>query len=296
VFGTLVGLTPSGVRSRVETSAERHGAQVYRTGSYSPWLAPLPRWSATSTAVFHSISRDSYLSDLCWLQPLSEFVSRVDKVSTGESEEPLNYDVYGWWDWRRHTFSLKERALAQTVGVEWLRRSDKPDRFRVLLDGREFWSTVSRNWSLLVAYSLAGQPPFAIASSGELVRAVQGHVYLPLPLGRALAVCGRATPGPSPSLGPSGYSYSFPSAAECRKALSLLWGGDGPSDLDDRVRWLLSVASRREFAPNQVRVPIPPALLAHLRRSGRGADALLRARIPAGLIPHLERALHTRNR
>jgi hypothetical protein len=290
VHGTLVGLVPSSTRNLVVAVAERLGAHPLPARTRSSWIPPALRWSADFADTFHAIVREAYLNEPRWLQPGSSCLSRIRDVGTTDHEEPLNYESAGFWDWHRHAFSLGRRTQTEGVGVEWLRRTDKPDRFRVWIDDGPFWTSTSRNWALLVAYSLAGRPPYSTTGAADLVRSTPGQVYLPLPAGRISFIRGLVSPGPCPD---GRYAYTFSSTIERSEILSILWGADEVTAPNARARWLLALATHPGFAPHQTRLAVPPHVLACLPKAERPTETLRQVGIPVGLLPHLERALET---
>jgi hypothetical protein len=299
VHATLCGLATWSTRDRIRASAHTHGARARSTQSYSAWIPAPVRWSADSPEAFHRITQEAMLSPSLWVRPLSEFVFPVAQVLSDGDTEPFNYATYGWWNWDRETFGQGESRPNSEIEVEWLRRSDRNDRFVVRRNGESVWSTVSRNWAILAAYTLAGRAPFARAGRNSLVRSVHGQVYLPLPAARALSARSDTAAGPcfSPE-GNRGYGYSFRSGSVRESMLDLLWGLIGRPLPPHDVRWLLALARRRDFAPGQPRVPIPAALrnLLPVGSADFGVGELERMRVPASLLPHVDRLLRRNER
>ena len=291
LMGTLVGLIPMSTRNRVTESARRHGAKRDRTHTFSHWLPPVMRWSAESPQVFHEIAQECYLPPSRRIRPLADLLVPIVDVAAHSGSDALNFQTAGWWCWEEGSFSSRGKTSCGGVAIEWLRRSDKPDRFRVRFDEQWSWCTVSRNWALLVGYSLTGTSPFGIGREAQVLRSVAGQVFLPVPLGRLAAVRGTVVPGPTQGFAAGGYAYSFSTAQERNEVLSLLWGSSHETVDVHRVRWLLTVAGHQPPTEVQPRIPIPPHLRNLLRETQLTQYMPSDGRLPAGVIPLISNAL-----
>jgi len=171
-----------------------------------------------------------------------------------------SWSVFRRWDWQKRFFS--EKPAESTFGgisVDWCRRDDGPDRYKVYRDGSLLWWTRSRTWASLAAFTLAGLPVFTRRGSATLES--QGDsLYIPLPAARAISWIGPENPGPVrlPD-GRSAYRYTFRDEAALSSVLSKLW-----PDVYESSRCVSPLVAKRLAAILQTGrgpvVPVPAAL------------------------------------
>lgn len=288
---TLMGITPRHVRNRIENAARSVDVSTRLTTSHSRWVPPLLSWTAQSCEVFDRIASESGLQLRHWLVPPDTYVAHITGIlsNTDPPGEPHGYELRGHWNWERGQFTREPPSSDTPVVVEWYDRPDRQQLFLVKHDGTPYWSSHSRNWALLVAYTLAGIPPFEKVGESILVRGVSGQVYLPLPLSRAIAAMAEAPPGPA-TLNDRRwtYAYSFRSRAERDELLRLLWGGGISEAILRRVRWLVELI-RAHNASNVRLIALPPGVRNALLRHAEFPEFATMAtmNVPPSILPHI---------
>ena len=284
----LVGLAPTSVRRRLKRSAREHGAREEERRAFSPWFPPMLSWTAPDARAFEAICEKCELPPPEDLPSFEDVLAPVEEVISGTRRKATHYEFHKSWDWEDQSFSDFDPAPDLGVQIERLWRHDRPDMYRMYVNGEEVGCTPARNWSLLFAYSLRGQLPYAEHGRRTLVRGVRGQVYLPLPVARHLAVVGGTAPGPRRAGDAWTYGYDCPNGRLRERLVSGLWKTFDRSFVAGRLRWIAALARRFRGTRS---VPYRPSesLTAHI--DDPYLQGVLRelgaAPIPSRVLPYL---------
>lgn len=286
---TLVGLAPSAERERLRTEAVALGLDVTGLREASPWVLPSLTVRAPDRRAFDDLARAAELPPTAQLRPFSAFVTPPSiLVAEASGDGAPGYELRGRWVWNRNYFAGSGEDGSDGVVLDWLDHPRMPSTYRVRWKGRSRHFR-SRNWAFLCALALRGDVPFAFDGAGHVVRAVTTPVYLPLPVARALACAGGATPGPC-TLTDGTPSYAYGCVGDTlTRSLSAALGAAGP--LPPKAAALARFVTRQPRPPGLPALPIPSHLEAALRRFEHDHDVaqVLQSRVPATLVPHLSK-------
>jgi hypothetical protein len=300
VHGTLMGLATEVMRTRVKTLAEKVGAESKQRRSLSEWVPSPLSWSAKTIEAFQIITSEAGLLPPQELKPLRSAIWPLERISVKETDTPINYEQSGVWDWFEGNFSRFRKLDCSGVEVRWLRRPDRPDCFEIFVDGVSYWWSRSRNWALLIAHVLRKKPFFAIAGQTSLIRVTKGQVYLPISVGRSLAVTADSLSGPySTARGERHYLYVFLNQRERNQFMNVLQGGPctNAQKLARDIRWVLKLLENKAMTASGRLVPLPRELRNELRglRGIGGVEELSGLMVPPPFIWHVRKILN-RNR
>ncbi len=294
--GVLTGLATGAIRKRVGMLAERFGAKIVQRMSLGKWTPAPLSWRAESGKIFHRITAEAGLASPERLRRIEDDLWSLDRIASEPREIPMNYDHRGVWDWTEGSFGRSEGLVGSGVEIQWLRRPGRPDCFVVFMDGAAHWWSHSRNWALLIAFSLREEPCFGVVDRTRLFRTAGAQVHLPITVGRRLAVTADLLSGPC--MGGRGkwtYVYEFPNRKELLETVRLLEGAGeaGEEKIARGLRWVLSLSERLSAVPPGNRAPLPSDLRKKLGRVKPIAAAMEpdAARIHPSLIPRVRKIL-----
>lgn len=219
----LVGLLPPLLQDRFHHLSVAEGLVPAESRSVSEFVPALPRVRSKSRALLNELAIELELPPPACLRQVGEFLRPV-RTSTEEHSSILQdkWPRYRQWDWQRRSYAENPRESAiRGISIEWCRRDDGPDRYKVYRDGDLVWWTRSRTWAILAAFTLAEVPVFSRVSPTTIESRGDG-LHLPLPLARIVACSGPANPGPT---GQAVYRYTFRDRGVCDLVLSKLWPG-----------------------------------------------------------------------
>jgi hypothetical protein len=293
-LGSLSGLAPAALQRRLITEMERSGARTdARRDACAMVPAPL-QFKAAHHGILHNAAAALGI-ETAWLQPPFTSLWPLPKVLASQSEDWLNFERVGTWDWDGGFFSERPPRRTRQTEIQWLRRSDRPDRFLVRDARGVEWCTLSRNWSLLAAHFLDGTANLLPAGTRHLVCAEPARVYLPLTLARWLWLTGDGPIGPCRFRNQPSYAYGFPTTRSRSAAIGWLRGRETFEPEVGRlapwtVTWVLGLI-RRRVPPGVKRVSIPADVAGKFAESaGLDHTSVSRLSVPpyvAGLLRRL---------
>lgn len=278
----LFGLVPPAIRTTFELACESLNCCVLRKPGLSPCVPILSMTGVNSVEEMRELARRCGVERVVWLKDLSEIAMPIASVPGASGEEPLNWELHRFWDFKQHLFVRPQDGdVKQPVALLWHRRSDRSDYFSVSQTGSPVWWGWSKTWALLRAYDLVGEVPFTKAGRQSLKTDIV-HVHLPLPLARALAITGPFLPGPCGADSKDfSYLYSFPSENLRGLAMEFFWTNVPRSQrypaalsADLQLLWRMSTTYRPDALP----LPV-------LLRDKLASDPLLRRFATLQVIP-----------
>lgn len=284
----LTGLVPPFLLERFDNLSSAKGITPIERRSVSEFVPPLPCCRSHRLGVLAELARELNLPPIVHVRPPEEFLSPVRTLAQQYSSTAHDsWSPYRWWDWNRRGFSENpsQRSLSG-ISVEWSRRDDGPDRYKLYQDGSLLWWSRSRTWTILAAFTLAGVPVFT-RQSGPAIESQGDSLYLPLAAARAVAWIGPANPGPVRLAdGKVAYRYTFPDERVREAVLSRFWPGS-----DDKRRNLSPGVAERIFEILQTGqgalIPIPAGLRSSLREFCVGHSIAELRFAPALALPQL---------
>jgi hypothetical protein len=283
----LVGLLPPFLQDRFRNLSVAEGLVATESRSVSEFVPALQRVRSKNLALLNELAIELELPLPACLRQVGELLRSV-RTAAEEHSSTLqdHWPRYRQWDWQRRAYAENPRESAvRGISVEWCRRDDGPDRYKVYRDGELVWWTRSRTWAMLAAFAFADVPAFSRLSPTSIESRGDG-LHLPLPLARIVACAGPANPGPT---GQAIYRYTFRDRGVCDLVLSKLWPGTvamtsevAPTAKD------LSTILQTGYGPA---VPLPAALSRGLARlfAGRPGSRF----VPSSSLPRLYSMLET---
>jgi len=287
---TLVGLASNSLRVRLIESARRLDLWERSRRALSPWSPPVLSWKAEGRQQFDLFCKKCELPPPEEIVPLNDLIAPIEEVALLARSGAAHYEFHKSWSWKGESFSSPNPAPDTGVQIERLCRKDRPDLFRVLIDGEEICSTHSRNWSLLFVYALRSQLPFEKRGCGGLVRGVRGQVYLPLAIARYIAVVGGFVPGPCRVKEDWTYAYDCSEGRLRDRIISGLWKTSDSDSITKRLKWIAALADRFRGEHGLI-YRIPQGLYSYLE-DPHFRDVLRRLTsgpIPSRILPHLKK-------
>jgi hypothetical protein len=270
IVGVLVGLIPGILRRRFQQMAEILRMPILHRGSASVHVPTMLGVLPGSVANLMTLSRETAVP-VSWLASPSSVVRSVQEITSSFPPEPTNSPMFKLWDWEFRSFVDRPRKIETNgISVDWCRRDDAPDCYKVRRDEKVVWWTRSRTWAILGAFSLAEIPLFEVRAGGIAI-SYGDSAYLPLTLARLVAITGPIAPGPTRSeQGALVYQYTFGSDNACRSAFNLLW-------------------RHREGQNRPSKKVVPPSIMLARKASGQSSiplPALLRQKLDSILDPN----------
>lgn len=293
VRGILFGLATMSFRNRADIELLKRGSQRKRSASRSISVVPAPQWTAPSADIYGEVSKLLGLEQPIWKKPVIETLWSLNDV-VDHRVPPRFYELWGCWDWDHGWLSKKIQPTRKGVEVIRFQRPDRPSYYQVTVDGEHFWWSISRNWALLLAYELRGEPAFAFAGARQIVRISKGRLYLPLPVGRHLAMSGMTIPGPFGDADQS-YAYDFRDSKERMSILSSIWRKPkiDASEMSRWARWILAISKVHVSELDSKIVRLPNSIRKQLEQIEDVPEflELSRTRLMPSLIPRVRGGL-----
>jgi hypothetical protein len=190
----LVGLVPPWLHDRFCCLSSACGLRPVESRSVSGFVPSLPRVHSKNTALFNELAQELGLARPVRLRRVEEFLRPI-RTSTEEYSSTSSdaWPRYRQWDWDRRAYveNPRERAVGG-ISVEWCRRDDGPDRYKLYRGANLLWWTRSRTWAMLAAFTLAEVPVFARISESRPRAGRRREGRLPLRVSRASPVRSRS--------------------------------------------------------------------------------------------------------
>jgi hypothetical protein len=279
----LTGLVPPFLLDRFNRLSSAWNVINIESTSCCPIVPTLPRCRSTSIDTLTSFAQELNIAGPSFLRSPNALGMSVRSVMKQKAAEPKNWPTYRKWDWNRRGFAHHPVQLTnRSVSVEWCRRDDGPDCYKIYREGSLLWWTRSRSWAMLAAFTAAEVPVFEKRPKGVL-ESWGDSLYLPLPIARIIAVLSRQAPGPVRSSNGNGkYRYTFPDDKVRNSTLDILW----PEH--HRINTFTSrhLAALMKIGTGPV-VPIPLALRRALRAVAGNYPILGSKLVPASVLPAL---------
>jgi hypothetical protein len=281
----LVGLVPPWLHDRFCYLSSAYGLHPVEARSVSEAVPALPRVRSKNPSLFNEMAEELGLSRPVRLRRVEEFLRPIRRSTEDYSSTSTDaWPRYREWDWDRRAYV--ENPRERTVGgisVEWCRRDDGPDRYKLYRGGNLLWWTRSRTWATLAAFTLAGVPIFARISP-VTIESRGDSLHLPLPVARVVSCAAPMNSGPARQAdGRAVYRYTFPDRTICDLVLSNLWPESAvrPADFSHLARDVSTIL-RTGDGPA---VPVPMMLRPTLARIfPRRSEPRL---VPATSLPRL---------
>lgn len=280
----LTGLIPPHLRMRLEGLAAAAGVTVVQRPSTSQAIPSLSVFQSNGVTPVRRISEELRLLPPIEVRLTPTSVPSVQSLIQQHASTIQNsWPTYRQWDWKRRTFTEDTSAHSMSgISLQWCRRVDGPDRYKLYKDNMLIWWTRSRTWAVLSAFTLAGVPIFDRRSE-SLIETWGDSLYLPLPVARLVSWIGPATPGPVKTEdGRTTYRYSFPDDRLLDLVIGMLWPGPVKARMSSKVsKGIISAVS----AASGPLIPLPMAL----RRSMAEFewDTPMPALVPVSALPRL---------
>jgi hypothetical protein len=282
----VTGLLPPFLVNRLSQVSQLNGVQVLVRRSVSEYTPSLPAYSSTSLEALRDASREAGLPVPQWLQLPEKVATSIESIIQICPIEPVNWPVFRQWDWSRRVFREKPVSpVCSTISIDWCRRDDGPDCYKIYRDGSLVWWTRSRTWALLGAFTFSGEIAFEREESG-VIRSKGDTVNLPVTLARIASVLGPSNPGPVLFNGSErGYRYTFPSDKAAKSILEILW----PSTSESRpeLRSIIRKLADMSYRHREHLVPLPLAIIRGLRDFADPKDLQALKFVPISELPRL---------
>lgn len=284
----LTGLVPPYLVERFDnlTATLQLGPVVRH--SISPVVPSLARCRSHAVGPLLELARELNLPNLEEVGPPADFVVDV-KAAAKKFSSTTNdsWPFFRGWDWKRRCFTERpSEKTASGISVDWCRRDDGPDRYKVYKDGSLVWWTRLRTSAVLTACTLAGIPVFT-PEPGAAMTSQGDSLYLPLPAARAVAWMAPANPGPvTLADGRPAYRYLFRDDRSRDSVLSKMW----PELFKVRrltsplVAAKLGMILRTAIGPQ---VPVPVTLRRAIDKACDGVPAEKLNMVPLSALPRL---------
>jgi hypothetical protein len=221
----LTGLVPPYLVERFDNLTSAPGLTAVERRSVSTLVPALPRCRSYSLSLLGEFARELNLSDIVQIRAAEELLTNIRTAAAQYSSTSNDsWSLFRLWDWRKRVFTeYSSETNVSGISVEWCRREDGPDRYKVYKDGLLIWWTRSRTWAILAAFTLADVPVFT-RESGASIHSRGDSLYLPLPAARIVSWIGPANPGPVMLAdGTSVYRYTFHDESARDSVLSKMW-------------------------------------------------------------------------
>jgi hypothetical protein len=289
----LVGLVPPHLLERFDTLSSGLNLTNVARRSVSEFVPALPRCRSARLSHLEELAKQLTVHPLVQIRPPADLLCDVrTSVERHSSTTHDSWPVFRHWDWKRRFFAENSFQITSAgISVQWCRRDDGPDRYKLYRDGSFLWWTRSRTWAMLAAYTLAGVPVFD-RKSGTMMESQGDSLYLPLPAARLVSWTAPMNAGPVrlPD-GKTAYRYSFPDETARESVLAKLWPEEsGHASVSSEAARQLAVILRTGHGPV---TPIPESLRRSLGELLKGRYLPLPAFVPASALPHLYSILKT---
>lgn len=279
----LTGLIPPFLLDRFTQLSSSWGVTNVESTSCCPIVPALPRCRSTSVDTLTSFAQELNIAPPSFLRTPTALGTSVRSIIKPKVAEPKNWPTYRKWDWNTRSFVNQPIQLnCRNVSIEWCRRDDGPDCYKIVQDGSLLWWTRSRSWALLAAFTVAEVPVFEKSPNGVL-ESWGDSLYLPLSIARVVAVLSTQVPGPvRSSNGNWKYRYAFPDDRIRKSTLDMLW----PENHCANALWSQHVFALMETCTGPV-VPLPLILRRSLHAIAGNHPLLGSKLVPASALPAL---------
>jgi hypothetical protein len=234
------------------------------------------------------LAQELNVSEIVQLRDTGDFLTDIRYAATMPPVPAHDsWPFFRKWDWSRRSFS--ERPSSESVAgisLDWCRRDDGPDRYKLYKNGSLLWWTRSRTWAVLAALTLADEPVFNLGREAT-IHSRGDSLYLPLPAARVVAWSGPANSGPvTLQDGTSAYAYTFHDERSRDLVLAKMW----PQNFElvpttsGRTLANLSAAFRTGVGPH---IPVPVGLKQALDKICEGAAFQPPAVVSLSALPRL---------
>lgn len=284
----LTGLVPPYLLERFDALSSVLRLSIIPRHSVSALVPALPRCRSNRLAPLGELARELNLSEIVQVRAPEALLTDIRAAATtAGSTANDSWPFFRRWDWSRRSFS--ERPLAESlsgISLDWCRRDDGPDRYKVYKDGSLLWWTRSRTWAVLAASTLADIQIFAIEPRGTM-HSQGDSFYLPLPAARAVAWTGPMNSGPVTLRdGEGAYRYVFHDDRSRDSVLAKMWPDkfDIVQPASPLTTAALGVALRTGVGPH---IPVPVSLQQPLERICYRAELQAPIFVPISALPRL---------
>jgi hypothetical protein len=284
----LTGLLPPYLLERFDSFTYAPGLTAVERRSISPLVPSLPRCRSYRLTLLSDLARELNLPDVVRVRAPEELLTNIQtSAAQYSSSSNDSWSLFRQWDWRKRVFTeYPSECTISGISLEWSRRDDGPDRYKIYRDGSLIWWTRSRTWAVLAAFTLARMPVFT-AEPGAAMHSQGDSLYLPLPAARVVSWIGPANSGPvTLPDGRGAYRYTFHDERSRDSVLSKMW----PDTSDDRhPRSRLTVDRLTNILRTGVgpHVPVPVSVRRALDKLFQGSSLPGPGFVPASALPRL---------
>jgi hypothetical protein len=284
----LTGLVPPYLLERFDALTSALHLTNFPRQSVSPFVPPLPRCRSNRLDLLGELSLELTLPAIVQVAAPEELLMDIATASTTASSNTTDsWPFFKKWDWGKRSFS--DRPYSEEVSgisLDWCRRDDGPDRFKLYKNGSLLWWTRSRTSAVLAAFTLADIPVFELDSDGTM-HSRGDSLYLPLPAARAAAWTGPMNSGPVTLRdGGSAYRYVFHGNRSRDSVLAKMWPHkfDVARPISPLTMAALSVALRIGVGPH---IPVPASLKQTLDTIFDRSELRVPNVVPLSALPRL---------
>jgi len=293
----LTGLVPPFLRERFHRLSALSGLGPVESRSASEAVPPLPRCRSRRLDLLTDLARELSLPALAEVRRLDDILAPVQSLAERHTSTTQDsWPAYRHWDWKRRVFMENPgEKISSGISVQWCRRDDAPDRYKLYRDESQIWWTRSRTWAILAAFTFAGLPVFEL-EPGAVIESYGDSLYLPLPIARVVSWTGPTNPGPVTTLdGKAGYRYTFYGKRLRDFVMDALWPSRAATSKKSQSGRMRSLASIIRSG-NGPLVPLPAALRRSLLKLHARDSFQAPSFVPASALPELYAVLGVRNK
>ncbi len=259
--GVLTGLVPPYLLERFDALASVLRLTNIPRRSVSPLVPSLPRCRSDRLAPLTELATELDLSEIVQVRAPEELLADVKATATAfSSNAGDSWPFFKKWDWSRRSFNDRPSSESVSgISLDWCRRDDGPDRYKLYKDGALLWWTRSRTWAVLAALTLADLPVFTV-DSDRTMHSQGDSLYLPLPAARAVAWTAPMNSGPVTLRdGDRAYRYTFHDDRSRDSVLAKMWPHkfDVARSISPLTATALSTICRTGVGPQ---IPVPAKL------------------------------------
>jgi hypothetical protein len=285
---SLIGLLPPFLLERFDRLlSSASGLTRVERRSLSAFTPALPSCRSFDLELLTGFASELNLPPLLRLRLPEGFMRPVRTLveqHTATSHD--SWPLFRQWDWQRRSFSEKPaQKTLSGVSLDWCRREDGPDRYKLYRNGSLLWWTRSRTWALLAAFTIAGEPIFD-RTLGSAIESQGNGLWLPLPLARFVCWTGAINSGPvTLAGGKRAYRYTFCDERTRESVLAKLWPeGAAMEPLPKAIAQRLIALLRTSRGPV---TPIPASLRSAVRNFFQRQALPVPQFLPMSALPYL---------
>jgi hypothetical protein len=286
--GVLTGLVPPYLVERFDNLTAALQLRPVARHSISPFVPSLARCRSHCVGTLVELGRELNLPDLEEVRAPEDFLVDVQAAANQFSSTTNDsWPFFRGWDWKKRSFiEHPSERTSSGISVDWCRRDDGPDRYKIYRSGSIVWWTRLRTSAVLAAYTLAGIPVFT-PEPGAAMTSQGDSLYLPLPAARAVAWTAPANPGPVTLVdGSPAYRYLFRDDRARDSVLSKMWPELFKVRRPPRplVAASLGMILRTAIGPQ---VPVPVTLRHAIDKACGGLRGEKPSMVPLSALPRL---------